>query len=68
MPCIRKLLEISTAHLARGDSVYLDSCADPATPEGLPVYKTEYGWFAYATDDPDAYSDADLPPHVRLCA
>jgi hypothetical protein len=69
LPTIRHFLDLSTAHLAPAGQSYLDSCADPASASCLPACKTAYGWFVYATDDPGAYSEAELPPHLRrICA
>lgn len=65
MPFIRQFLDLTTAHLAPADRTYLDSCVNFG--KGLPAYQTTYGWFVYATDDPDW--PAELPPHIRhICA
>jgi len=69
MSNVRRFLDISTAHLDAGDRDYLEACADPDSCFGLSTGRMPYGWFVYATDDPGAYSDDELPPHIRaICA
>jgi hypothetical protein len=64
MANIRKFLDLSTAHLDRSDKKYLDACAMPGSIIGVAAAKTEYGWFVYAPEEPEAYSKRDLPPHM----
>lgn len=62
MPVVRKFLDLSTAHLSREDTEALDSFAEEGSTKGPLTSATPYGWFMYASEEPEI--DPDLTPNL----
>ena len=48
---VRRFLDLSTAHLAKPDQLYLESSANPGALGGIAAMAGTYGWFVYAHDE-----------------
>jgi len=67
IPCIHKMLDVSTAHLSNATLKWLGEQADSEDPNGLIVYaKSVYGFFIPIIDDDDSLSeDNNFPDDLR---
>ena len=65
---IRKILDISTAHVSENTSILLNEWAISCFVRPAIVYdKKDYGWLVYVPSEPGKETEPDFPEDLRSC-